>query len=213
MTDYPETLKELQSELHKYAHVGRADRPFRFAIAISQLGNVAMHLTHDPKENPQARPYGTPAGHIADVGHALAQLIIYLDSSGIDIQEALNVALDAIREKDCLKRNVTLSTDGSILGTTGCAGNVTGTAWLDPTMERNDNNKPYDAILVTNHPFSDARLRTYLGVVTDHGGIGCHAAVVCREFRIPCVVGTGDATKRIKDGDKIEILPGKVRIL
>ena len=50
MINHPETLTNLQAELHKYAHVGRADRPFRFAIAISQLGNIAMHLTHDPKE-------------------------------------------------------------------------------------------------------------------------------------------------------------------
>ena len=52
MINYPQTLKDLQAELHKYSTVGRADRPFRFAIAISQLGNIAMHLTHDPKENP-----------------------------------------------------------------------------------------------------------------------------------------------------------------
>ena len=32
MINYPQTLKDLQAELHKYAHVGRADRPFRFAI-------------------------------------------------------------------------------------------------------------------------------------------------------------------------------------
>jgi len=59
-------------------------------------------LPHDPKENPNARPYGTPSGHIADAGHALAQIIIYLDASGIDIQESMEVALDAIRDKDCL---------------------------------------------------------------------------------------------------------------
>ena len=172
MINHPETLTNLQAELHKYAHVGRADRPFRFAIAISQLGNIAMHLTHDPKENPNARPYGTPNGHIADAGHALAQIIIYLDTSGIDIQEAMNVALDAIRDKDCLKRTAIPTENGDVVGTTGCIGTVVGTALVDPTMERNDGDKPYDAILVTNHPVSDVRLRKYVGVVTDHGGMG-----------------------------------------
>jgi len=211
MPDYPETIKELQAELHKYAHVGRADRPFRFAIAISQLGNVAMHLTHDPKENPQARPYGTPSGHIADAGHALAQIIIYLDASGIDIQEAMNIALDAIRDKDCLKREATKTTE--IVGIVACEGWMIGTAWVDPNMERNQEDRPDDAILVTSHPYSDARLKEYSGVITDHGGIGCHAAVVCREFKIPCIVGTGNATQRIKDGDPIEMYNGKVKIL
>jgi phosphohistidine swiveling domain-containing protein len=201
MTNYPTTLKELQEELHKYSDVGRADRPFRFAIAISQLGNIAMHLTHDPKENPNARPYGTPAGHLSDAGHALAQLIIYLDSSGIDIQEALNLALDAIREKDGLKRKA--SNDGKVVGVVACEGYLEGTAWVDPSMSRDDSDKPYDAILITSHPYSDARLKKYSAVVTDHGGTACHAAVVCRENNIPCITGTGNATTLIKDGNKI----------
>ena len=31
-------------------------------------------------------------------------------------------------------------------------------------------------------------------IVTDSGGMTCHAAIVSRELGIPCVVGTGDAT-------------------
>lgn len=41
--------------------------------------------------------------------------------------------------------------------------------------------------------------------VTDEGGITCHAAVVSREFGVPCVVGTKFATKVIRDGDIIEV--------
>ena len=40
-------------------------------------------------------------------------------------------------------------------------------------------------------------------VVTDLGGALCHAAIVCREYGIPAVVGTKTGTKRIKSGDKI----------
>jgi len=43
------------------------------------------------------------------------------------------------------------------------------------------------------------------GVVTDTGGVLAHTAVVAREFGIPGVVGTGDATYRIKTGDHIRI--------
>ncbi len=41
--------------------------------------------------------------------------------------------------------------------------------------------------------------------VTDHGGITCHAAIVAREWKVPCVVGTGNASKILKDNDIIEI--------
>jgi len=42
-------------------------------------------------------------------------------------------------------------------------------------------------------------------IVTDECGITCHAAIVSRELKIPCIVGTKIATKVIKDGDFIEV--------
>lgn len=52
-------------------------------------------------------------------------------------------------------------------------------------------------------------------IVTDEGGIMCHAAIVSREFKIPCVIGTKIATKVLKDGDMVEVDADKgiVRIL
>ncbi len=43
------------------------------------------------------------------------------------------------------------------------------------------------------------------GFITDEGGITCHAAIISREFNIPCVVGTKIATKMLKDGQKVEL--------
>jgi phosphohistidine swiveling domain-containing protein len=40
-------------------------------------------------------------------------------------------------------------------------------------------------------------------IVTDEGGMLCHAAIVSREFNIPCVIGTGDATLRLSNGDSV----------
>lgn len=42
-------------------------------------------------------------------------------------------------------------------------------------------------------------------IVTDRGGRTCHAAIVSRELGLPCVVGTNDATQKIKSGDKITV--------
>jgi phosphohistidine swiveling domain-containing protein/tetratricopeptide (TPR) repeat protein len=43
------------------------------------------------------------------------------------------------------------------------------------------------------------------GVVTDAGGVLSHTAVVAREFGLPAVVGSADATVRIKSGDRIRV--------
>lgn len=52
-------------------------------------------------------------------------------------------------------------------------------------------------------------------IVTDEGGVTCHAAIVSRELGIPCVIATEVATKVLKDGDLVEVdaEKGIVRIL
>ena len=41
--------------------------------------------------------------------------------------------------------------------------------------------------------------------VTDEGGITCHAAIIAREMKKPCIIGTKIATKVLKDGDLVEV--------
>jgi phosphoenolpyruvate synthase/pyruvate phosphate dikinase len=42
-------------------------------------------------------------------------------------------------------------------------------------------------------------------IITEEGGLTCHAAIISREFKIPCIIGTKNATKILKDNDKIEL--------
>ena len=48
-------------------------------------------------------------------------------------------------------------------------------------------------------------MKRSLAVITDEGGITCHAAIVSRELKIPCVIGTKIATRKLKDGDMVEV--------
>ena len=43
------------------------------------------------------------------------------------------------------------------------------------------------------------------GIVTDEGGVTCHASIISRELGIPCVVGTGDATSILKENTGVTI--------
>ncbi len=54
-----------------------------------------------------------------------------------------------------------------------------------------------------------------LAIVTDEGGVTCHAAIVAREMKIPCIVGTKIATQVLEDGDiiKVDAIKGVVKKL
>ncbi len=46
-------------------------------------------------------------------------------------------------------------------------------------------------------------MKTAGAIVTDQGGLTCHAAIVSRELKKPCVIGTKIATAALKDGDLV----------
>jgi phosphohistidine swiveling domain-containing protein len=62
-------------------------------------------------------------------------------------------------------------------------------------------------ILVTNmtQPHMMLIMKKAGAIITDVGGITSHAAIMSREFGIPCVVGTLKATKVLKNGDYVEV--------
>lgn len=72
-------------------------------------------------------------------------------------------------------------------------------------------------ILVSSTTYPDLMLaiRKCAGIITDTGGITSHAAIISREFDIPCIVGTNIATSKLHDGDMIELdaINGIIKIL
>ncbi|MEI2702117.1 MAG: phosphoenolpyruvate synthase [Baekduia sp.] len=52
-------------------------------------------------------------------------------------------------------------------------------------------------------------MRRASAIVTDSGGVTCHAAIVSRELGIPCVVGTGDGTSTLRDGAEVTVDGGR----
>lgn len=73
------------------------------------------------------------------------------------------------------------------------------------------------AVLVTEMttPEFVPAMKRAAAIVTDEGGITCHAAIVSRELHKPCVIGTKIATRVLKDGDEVEVDAdvGVVRVL
>jgi pyruvate,water dikinase len=48
-------------------------------------------------------------------------------------------------------------------------------------------------------------MRRATALITDGGGVTCHAAIVSRELQLPCVVGTGNATTSLRTGQEVTV--------
>lgn len=70
-------------------------------------------------------------------------------------------------------------------------------------------------VSISTNPELMPALKKAKAIVTDEGGLMCHAAIISRELNIPCIIGTKIATKVLKDGQKVEVDANKgiVRIL
>lgn len=93
-----------------------------------------------------------------------------------------------------------------VSGTVAHPGFVSGTAKIVNVLSDMSKVERGDIIVSINtSPSIMPALKKAVGIVTDEGGITCHAAIVSRELGIPCVIGTTFATKIFKDGDRLEL--------
>ncbi len=60
-------------------------------------------------------------------------------------------------------------------------------------------------VAVMTFPHFIAAMEKAAAFITDEGGILCHAAIVSREMKKPCIIATRIATKVLKDGEMIEV--------
>lgn len=95
-----------------------------------------------------------------------------------------------------------------LTGMIAMPGEVVGSALIfnwGESLEEAMNIVKTDSILVAGQtrPQIMPLIRMCKGIVTDEGGVISHAAIVARELKLPCIVGTKIATKVFKTGDRI----------
>ena len=58
-------------------------------------------------------------------------------------------------------------------------------------------------------------MKKVCAIVTDLGGVTSHAAIVCRELKIPAIVGTKNGTSVLKNGQRVEVdaFKGTIKLL
>ena len=103
-----------------------------------------------------------------------------------------------------------------VKGMCACRGHVTGKVCvvMNP-KEFGDFKEGNVLVTACTRPEFAPLMKKAVAIVTDEGGIGSHAAIVSRELKKPCILGTKIASSIFKDGDLVEVDAdeGVVRIL
>lgn len=98
-------------------------------------------------------------------------------------------------------------TNGEIRGRSAFPGLVTGIVCIINSKAdfAKVNSKKQILVAFSTTPDQVPIIKKVAAIVTDEGGILSHASVISRELKIPCVIGTKNATKILKDGDLVEV--------
>ncbi|MGN6445947.1 phosphoenolpyruvate synthase, partial [Amnibacterium sp.] len=129
-----------------------------------------------------------------------------LDGS-ISIVQARPETVAAARSATVLE-TFHLTADAPVLATGRAVGEriAAGTARRVHGPEELAGFQPGDVLVAeTTTPDWEPVMRTAAAVVTDQGGRTCHAAILARELGIPAVVGTGDGTATVPDGERVTV--------
>ncbi len=138
--------------------------------------------------------------------------VFYWDKEG---HEAL-YGQDADDVKNEILGSTDLSDVDDFRGLTASMGKATGKVKiLKSATEINKVEEGDIIVAVMTRPDYIPAMKKASAIVTDEGGVTCHAAIVSRELGIPCIIGTKIATKVLKDGMNVEVNAnhGWVRII
>lgn len=127
--------------------------------------------------------------------------IMYLKDAKITITTGEKAKKYLEKQKfELVKKNNT----GILTGTTAFAGTAKGVVKIVNHPEEMAKLNVGDIMVAhTTFPSLVPAMKKAGAIVTDDGGVTCHAAIVARELKKPCVVGTKTATKDLKDGDNV----------
>ncbi|MFH0970733.1 MAG: PEP/pyruvate-binding domain-containing protein [Candidatus Diapherotrites archaeon] len=143
---------------------------------------------------------------LRDAGYYQVDSDLLVGASREEIEEKYSIQLEQIEAVS----------GPEVKGETAHPGKVRGIVCR--VMGHNDFGKIQEGqILVSPMTMPDflQEMKKAAAFVTDEGGMMCHAAIVAREMKKPCIVGTKSGTATLNDGDEVEVdaTSGLVRIL
>ncbi len=206
------------AELLDFVTVWQDERKLNILKAIYHLGDIVQEIARRTDLNPDHVAYLSPVEALSlDKLEDLKTISLAQREQGaFDLQlpdnQGSEVAIGQDYEK-AIKLYEALNGSGAskpgssaIYGSVANPGTAIGRVTVCTDLASIDKVQPGDVLVASmTRPEYMAAIKKAAAIVTDEGGITCHAAIVARELGIPCVIGTKVATKVFKDGMTVEV--------
>lgn len=129
------------------------------------------------------------------------KLFIYKNNNGV---EKVNFSHE--NQKTLAKlTSISLDKTPIIKGSVAYRGKATGRARIILNNKAKNFSSGDVLVSISSSPELMPYILKCSAIITDEGGLGCHAAVISRELKKPCIIGTKIATQVLKDGDLVEV--------
>lgn len=188
--------KDYQSKTYWHMEFFYQEIARRYGYTLQQVRSASVRQIHSLLDGQRIAP--------STFDRQRREHVTYNDDRGVHIltgASAVRFAQSSFREETHVA-----SAAGTLTGTVAFQGNAIGTVRIINSPDDMKKMRRGDILIsFATTPSIVPAMKKAAAIVTDEGGLTCHAAIVSRELKIPCVVGTKVATTTLKDGDTVEV--------
>lgn len=185
---YPRLTRELVIPLAKEHLKNHGIENVEQAVELLTINDILANKTKHLEASIKARAEG--------------KQFIYQKINNKETVQWTNNAADIVMRLEHIQKEETQQLKGQI----ACRGKVSGIARIILTMSKDVQFDDGDILItICSNPEFMPLITKSAAIVTDEGGLTCHAAIISRELNKPCIIGTKYATTVIKDGDLVEV--------
>ena len=178
----------------EFVDVDAADR-VKFSLTDDEVEELARHAL--TIEDHYGRPMDIEWGKDGVDGR-----LYILQARPETVQSRSTGTLERFKIDSRVTREAEVIVEGRAIGQKIGAGSVRVMTSVDQMHEFN----PGEVLVADmTDPDWEPIMKRASAIVTNRGGRTCHAAIIARELGIPAVVGTGDATRTLRDGDEVTV--------
>jgi phosphohistidine swiveling domain-containing protein len=134
-----------------------------------------------------------------------ASVLIFLPKTVLLVGKSATMFIKKLEQQD-RKKDEYLFVKRNLKGTPVYPGKTKGRVQVIINLKDLNKFKPGNILVApTTLPKYTHLIKEAKGIITDEGGLLSHGAILSREYKIPCIIGTKIATQVLKDGDLVEV--------